>query len=111
MDKALQQHWQQLHTTSLLELFQQQPQRAKDFSFQVNGLYFDFSKNHLTPDTVSLLCKLAENRQMAVAIDALLNGDKVNNTEKRPALHTALRDPNGNSQANQQIHGALQLSS
>lgn len=76
---------------TLAELFSQNSSRAQQFSLEAAGLFLDYSKNHLTADTKALLIKLAEEAKLAPAIQALLSGEEVNNTEKRPALHSALR--------------------
>lgn len=86
----LQQH-QSCWAPTLSELFQQDPERNQRLSCVAAGLYLDYSKNHLTPQTLALLTDLAEASEMKTAIDALLGGAAVNNTEKRPALHSVLR--------------------
>ncbi|HAD09212.1 MAG TPA: glucose-6-phosphate isomerase, partial [Porticoccaceae bacterium] len=55
------------------------------------SLYFDFAKDHLTEETLTLLCGLAHTANLTGAIDNLFGGETVNNTENRPALHVALR--------------------
>lgn len=87
---ALQAHAEQWHST-LSELFTQDPQRSQTYSLEAASLYLDYSKNHLTQDTIDKLLQLAHERQLPAAIEALLNGEEVNNTEQRPALHSALR--------------------
>ncbi|WP_390619141.1 glucose-6-phosphate isomerase [Maricurvus nonylphenolicus] len=87
---ALQQHAEQWNRT-LSELFTQDSQRSQTYSLEAASLYLDYSKNHLTQDTIDKLLQLAHDRQLPTAIEALLNGEKVNNTEQRPALHSALR--------------------
>ena len=73
------------------KLFTEDPQRSQTYSLEAASLYLDYSKNHLTQDTIDKLLQLAHDRQLPAAIDALLSGEKVNNTEQRPALHSALR--------------------
>jgi len=86
----LQSHHQQ-HKWSLRELFAADPDRARRFSLEAAGLYLDYSKNHLRDDTLPLLLECAEGFGLSRAIAELLAGAPVNNTEHRPALHTALR--------------------
>ncbi len=81
------QHWQH----SLKELFQQDSQRAERLSLEVGPLFLDYSKSHLTEDTLQLLTRLAEDCDLPERIQALLEGQTVNNTEERPAWHSALR--------------------
>jgi len=57
------------------------------------GLYFDYSKNRITDETLKLLLQLAEESGLRARIDAMFSGDKINITEKRAVLHTALRAP------------------
>jgi glucose-6-phosphate isomerase len=80
-----------IKTHSLRRLFEEDKQRAFRFSLEVDGLYFDYSKNHITPEVIDSLCQFAKEQQLPEAIQALYSGQYVNNTEKRPALHTALR--------------------
>ncbi len=78
---------------SLNTLFEQDPHRAKTFSLTVGPLFLDFSKNHLDSQTLQLLAQFADQAGLKTAIQALFAGEHVNNTEDRPALHTALRTP------------------
>ena len=57
------------------------------------GLYLDYSKNRITDETLKLLIKLAEESRLRERIDAMFHGEKINLTEKRAVLHTALRAP------------------
>ncbi len=90
--------WQQLvqhHNTfkriSLKQLFLDQPARFQAYHVEAAGLLLDYSKNHVTQETLSLLCELAETAQLEQRIQALFSGDKINHTENRAVLHTALR--------------------
>ncbi|SDJ84450.1 glucose-6-phosphate isomerase [Microbulbifer yueqingensis] len=76
---------------SLRDLFETSPDRADRFCSNAAGIYLDYSKNHLREDTLSLLLDYAESCGLQQQIEALLSGANVNNTEHRPALHTALR--------------------
>ncbi len=94
--QALAENQRQLATTSMRELFNADPQRFKHFSLQLDDLLFDFSKNLLSEKTITLLGELADQAGLRRRIDALFAGEKVNNTEGRAALHTALRNRSEN---------------
>ncbi len=94
--QALTEHQRQLASTSMRELFNTNPQRFKHFSLQLDDLLFDFSKNLVTEKTINLLTDLADQAGLRTQIDALFAGEKVNNTEGRAALHTALRNRSDN---------------
>ena len=68
-------------------------------SAEAAGLYLDYSKNRITDETLRLLVALAEECGLRERIDAMFRGDKINVTEKRSVLHTALRAPRGQSLA------------
>lgn len=75
---------------SLLNLINM-PNRMEEFSIEIGGLYVDFSKNRINGATVELLERLAKEKELAVWIKKLFTGEKLNHTENRAALHTALR--------------------
>lgn len=79
---------------SLNDLYQQPPSRGVEFKQSTCGIELDFSKQRVTPETLDLLLNLAESCQLKEKIDALMSGEKVNASEVRAALHTALREPN-----------------
>ena len=87
----LENHRRDWQTRTLLEAFQADPKRGEALTLEAAGLYLDYSKNHLNADTLALFKQLANQAQLPSAIADLLSGAEVNNTEKRPALHTALR--------------------
>lgn len=87
----LEKHRQEWHGQTLADVFAQDSNRAKRFSVSAAGLELDYSKNHLTTETLGLLLDLAKEVDLPGAIDRLFRGEHVNNTEDRPALHTALR--------------------
>ncbi|GAA5317408.1 MAG: glucose-6-phosphate isomerase [Candidatus Pelagadaptatus aseana] len=91
---------------SLEQLFSEQPNRASKFSASLGDIYLDYSKSHLTEETLTLLTELAEQCQLPKAIEDLFEGQQVNNTELRPALHTLLRDSNASQSSDilQQYH-------
>lgn len=86
--EALQEKISNLH---LSELFEQDSTRAERFTVSAAGLDLDFSKNHIDKDILSGLVKLAEQADLKTAIGRLFKGEHINNTEDRPALHSALR--------------------
>jgi len=76
----------------LRELFQNNPNRFREFSVQRDGYLFDFSKNLINDQTLELLLKLADETELKEAVEAMFIGEKINETENRAVLHTALRD-------------------
>lgn len=87
----LEQHHASWDPQTLAGLFAEDSNRAARFSVSAAGLELDYSKNHLTCDTLQLLLDVAKEAELPAAIERLFRGDHVNNTEDRPALHTALR--------------------
>ena len=86
-------------TPNLREWFAADPARAEKFSFTADELHVDLSKNLITPETVELLVKLAEEVKLEQAREAMFSGEHINVTEDRAVLHTALRRPEGYSPA------------
>lgn len=76
---------------NLSDLFCEDPRRVDNFSMKVDQIYWDYSKNYLTKEILSELISLAKSVDLQGAIDRLMKGKEVNPSEKRPALHTALR--------------------
>lgn len=89
--QALVDHARQSNSLDLNTLFRSDPERASRFSLTTDNLLADFSKQKISDETLSLLYTLAEQRHVKTAINDLLTGKKVNYSENRPALHTALR--------------------
>jgi len=77
----------------LQQLFDADTQRFSHFSLEAAGLFLDFSKNHLTATTLSLLTDLADARHLGARREAMFSGERINTTEHRAVLHTALRLP------------------
>ena len=75
------------------ELFEHDPGRFKAMSVDAAGLFLDYSKNRLDGRTLALLLELARERGVEGKRDAMFAGEKINNTEQRAVLHTALRAP------------------
>jgi glucose-6-phosphate isomerase len=91
--KALETHSQEIRKTDLKTLFAGDPGRADRFSLEAVGLFLDYSKNRITPETQKLLLQLAEESGLTERRDAMFRGEKINITEKRAVLHVALRAP------------------
>ncbi|WP_018478098.1 glucose-6-phosphate isomerase [Pontibacter roseus] len=90
--KKLEAHFKSLQQEHLRDMFQADPQRFEKFSFQVEDTLYDFSKNRINEETLDLLTQLAEETQVPAAIESMFRGDKINATEGRAVLHTALRN-------------------
>jgi glucose-6-phosphate isomerase len=95
--KALSAHFQKIDRLHLRELFAQDPKRGERLTVEAAGLYFDYSKNRITDETLALLLQLAEQSGLRARIDAMFAGEKINVSEKRAVLHVALRAPKGQS--------------
>jgi glucose-6-phosphate isomerase len=93
--KNLQAHYQTIRNRHMRELFAGDPQRGTRLTAEAVGIYFDYSKHRITDETVRLLVALAEQSGLRNRIDAMFSGEKINITEKRAVLHTALRAPRG----------------
>ena len=91
--QALGAHYQQVKNQTLAQLFAGDPRRGERFTLEATGLYLDYSKNRVTDETLRLLVALAEECQLRDRIAAMFRGDKINLTENRAVLHTALRAP------------------
>lgn len=89
--KKLTQHYATTKNSQLKELFVADSGRAEDFSIQWNDFLFDFSKNRVTKETLSLLLELADEVNLKDAISKYFEGEAINQTENRAVLHTALR--------------------
>ena len=92
---SLERHVKKLSTLTLRDLFREDPKRFESFSVEAAGLLLDFSKNLLTEKTLGLLIKLADERYLDDWISKMFSGHRINSTENRPALHTALRNLSG----------------
>jgi len=91
--QALAQHYQTMHTLHLRQLFADDPRRGERFACEAAGIYLDYSKNRITDETIRLLVNLADECGLRERIAAMFNGAAINVTEKRAALHVALRAP------------------
>jgi glucose-6-phosphate isomerase len=93
--KALEKHYSQIRGVHLRELFADDPKRGQRLTAEAAGILLDYSKNRLTEETLKLLLQLAEQCELPARIDAMFRGEKINVTENRAVLHTALRAPEG----------------
>ncbi|MEU3327894.1 glucose-6-phosphate isomerase [Streptomyces albus] len=91
--QALAEHREEFGRTHLRRLFADDPERAERYTLQVGDLSIDYSKNLVTDETLRLLRQLAEAAGVARLRDAMFDGEKINVTEDRAVLHTALRTP------------------
>ncbi|MFB6828452.1 glucose-6-phosphate isomerase [Streptomyces hydrogenans] len=92
---ALGKHREQLGGTHLRELFAADPERGTRYTLRVGDLHLDYSKQLVTDETLELLRELAAATDVAGLRDAMFRGEKINTTEDRAVLHTALRAPRG----------------
>ena len=86
-------HYKKIREYHLRQLFADDPKRGEHLTAEAVGLYLDYSKNRITAETLKLLIRLAEESRLEERIGAMFRGDKINLTEKRAVLHTALRAP------------------
>ncbi len=93
--QALQQHRQAMQRFSMRDAFAGNPKRFEQFSLSSCGLFLDYSKNLASDETIALLMALAREVGLEQSIRAMFDGEKLNASEGRPALHTALRRPLG----------------
>ncbi|MBP9743159.1 MAG: glucose-6-phosphate isomerase, partial [Burkholderiales bacterium] len=84
-------HYHAINKLSLSELFAQDEERANKYTLNVNGIGLDFSKNNINDETLYHLIHLANESGIVPQIEAMFSGEKINNTENRAVLHTALR--------------------
>ncbi len=92
--KALQDHFNKNKNRTIKELFSRDPQRFNKFSvtFPQEEILIDYSKNIIDEETMKLLFDLARETKLNEAIDSMFSGEKINRTENRAVLHTALRN-------------------
>jgi len=95
--KDLEVHCEKARGLHLRDLFADDPQRGQRLTAEATGIYLDYSKNRITGETLKLLLRLAEESGLRQRIDAMFQGEKINRTENRAVLHTALRAPRGAS--------------
>jgi glucose-6-phosphate isomerase len=91
--QALAAHYGQIKDVHLRTLFADDPQRGERLTTEAAGLFLDYSKHRITDETLRLLVALADECGLRERIDAMFRGDRINITENRAVLHTALRAP------------------
>ena len=89
--QELETHHEKVAATTLRELFAGDATRFDKFQLNAAGIFLDFSKNHVVDETHHKLVALAEACNVPAKMQAMFNGEIVNTTEQRPALHSALR--------------------
>jgi glucose-6-phosphate isomerase len=90
--KKLAAHYEATKSVHMKRLFAENPERFRNFSVRFNDIFVDYSKNRITAETLTLLGELAEACGLKDAIDRMFAGDRINETENRAVLHTALRN-------------------
>ncbi len=95
--KNLETHYQKMRDVHLRRLFADDPSRGERMTVKAARLLLDYSKNRVTDETLELLIALAEECRLQERIEAMFRGDKINFTEGRAVLHTALRAPRESS--------------
>ena len=88
----LKRHYEKIKNVHMKTLFAEDPYRFDKFSIRFNDIIVDFSKNRITKETINLLIALAEESGLKNAIENMFSGEKINETENRAVLHTALRN-------------------
>jgi glucose-6-phosphate isomerase len=95
--KALTAHHENVGQRHLRTLFADDTGRGERLTAEAVGIYFDYSKNRVTDETLKLLFQLADETGLRTRIEAMFRGDVINVTEKRAVLHTALRAARGST--------------
>src|SRR5262245_6783705 len=95
--QALQKHADTVRGLHLRDLFAGDPKRFERFSLRLDDLLVDYSKHRITNETMPLLLDLARSAQVESWRDRMFSGEKINFTENRAVLHTALRNRSDNS--------------
>ena len=90
----LHRHYEKTKNVHMKTLFAEDRQRFNKFSIRFNDIFVDYSKNRITEETINLLIALAEASGLTTAIGNMFGGERINETENRAVLHTALRNRN-----------------
>jgi len=90
--RKLANHFEQMKSVRMKDLFAQDPGRFNKFSLSFNDIMLDYSKNRITEKTLQLLLGLADEAGIKEAIESMFAGEKINQTENRAVLHIALRN-------------------
>ncbi|MDW3210987.1 MAG: glucose-6-phosphate isomerase [Reichenbachiella sp.] len=100
--ESLENHYEDISKDPIIDMFEKDPERFNKFSIEWKDFLLDYSKNIFSDKTKSLLVQLANECQLKEAIEAMFTGEKINETEDRAVLHTALRS---NSQESLEVNG------
>ena len=90
--QALQKHFDETKNAQMMDLFASDEKRAADMTVALDDFVLDYSKNRVSRQTLELLVQLANECNVAQMRDKMFAGDKINFTENRAVLHTALRN-------------------
>lgn len=90
--KKLESHFSEIKNRKMIYLFSEDSNRVKKFSINFGDLYFDYSKNLINETTIQLFTELFDEIDLKSSIEKYFSGEKINSTEKRAVLHTALRN-------------------
>jgi glucose-6-phosphate isomerase len=90
--QQLREHHEDMKHASMKRMFQEDADRFTRFSVNIGDIFFDYSKNIISERTLQLLFQLAEECKVKDAMEAMFNGEKINETENRSVLHVALRN-------------------
>ena len=93
--QRLREHFERIRNVRIKDLFENDENRFEKFSLRAGDIFFDYSKNLVTEETVEALLALARELDLRDAIESMFNGEKINETEDRAVLHTALRNFSG----------------
>ncbi|HEX2868865.1 MAG TPA: glucose-6-phosphate isomerase [Ignavibacteriales bacterium] len=93
--RDLESHQKEIAHLQMRQMFENDPERFRKFSLEFNDILLDYSKNRITEETMRLLRSLAESRNLKSWIEKMFQGEKINLTEGRAVLHTALRNRSG----------------
>jgi glucose-6-phosphate isomerase len=94
--KELHEHYEKTKDLHIKQFFSEDPERGQHLSLQACDIYADYSKNRITNETLDLLFNLARARNVEKLRDSMFAGEKINTTENRAVLHTALRNQGSN---------------
>ncbi len=95
--KSLQKHFETIKNGAIKTFFEKDPTRGQKFVVKDLDIYFDYSKHRITEETLQLLLNLATEKGLEARRTAMFSGEKINTTENRAVLHTALRAPKGST--------------
>ena len=90
--QALAAHHRDVADVSMRSLFAEDTRRFETMSLELDGILFDYSKHRATNETLALLIQLAEQAELGAFIERMFTGERINVTEDRAVLHTALRN-------------------